>query len=98
MNRLDLRVGTTLFYKEPNMDNLGLVAPEPNPFVNTGLPKPGQVWSLKNHPECLVYITKYSSFGHCQVCYTVLTHYTAANPRHRTLTERNFLKHYSFSH
>lgn len=80
------------------MINFGLVAPEPNPFVNTGLPKPGQVWCLKSSPGNLVHITKHSSFGHGRVDYTVLTYYSAAYPRQRFMTECRFLEHYTFSH
>lgn len=82
--------------EEEDMINFGLVAPEPNPFVNTGLPKPGQVWSLKKVPNCLVQITGYSSFGHGQVTYTMLN--SQLDPRHRTRRELDFLENYSFSH
>lgn len=32
------------------MDNLGIPPQEPNPFVNTGTPKSGQVWQSKRIP------------------------------------------------
>lgn len=36
--------------EDDDMCNLGLVAPEPNAFVNTGTPRIHQMWVLKTDP------------------------------------------------
>ena len=45
------------------MDNLGLVFDTTNPFVNTGTPRPGQVYFRKKVSECMVHIISYNEYN-----------------------------------
>jgi hypothetical protein len=51
------------------MDNLGLTAPEPNPFVPGEFPKAGQVWQHKQDPNMYIVVVRFDSFGRGKVNY-----------------------------
>lgn len=45
------------------MDNLGLVFDTTNPFVNTGIPRTGQVWFRKKVVEHMAHILGYDEYN-----------------------------------
>ena len=45
------------------MDNLGLVFDTTNPFVNTGIPRTGQLYFRRMVPGCMVHIISYDEYN-----------------------------------
>lgn len=81
------------------MDNLGIPPQEPNPFVNTGLPKSGQVWEAIKMPELYLIVLRCNKLNRT-VTYRVTGEHITPPFKNREITVgvSEFLRLAHFSH